>query len=1423
MAANSDSARSARGGKTGGPPSTADGVASPESAVNPKPAEKERKYLGKYKIERTLGAGGMGAVYLATDMELRRQVALKILPKDKAENPRLVQRFKAEAQAAAKLKHENIVAIHDAGEIDGQLFIALEYIDGNDVHQLVAKRGVIPVKRSIEIITQVAKALEHAWEHKLVHRDIKPSNLMVRRDGVVKLADLGLARTIDESIETGITRAGTTVGTVDYMAPEQARDSKAADVRSDIYSLGCTWYHMLTGSPPYPDGALTNKLHAHAVKAPPDPRSQNDHVPDGVVAVLHRMMAKKPEDRYQNPTELLEDLARATLNRENVSNSLLAALAEADSSTSIPTRSGSTTKIKAAAPTAEDEVVSESPRAKSPRKTIREETVTEPREQKPARRNGDGSGPQVALPPKDAPNRKRGGDDDGEESKGANFEPLKDVGKYAAIVALLAVTIGTIWYITNRFASGLDSPSQRKRNPFDHQLAENTAEAGKTEGEPKEGESKPGDPKDPEKKDPTQNLPKSNDTSDPNKKPAESTSPGNTGKPTGSSGQPNTGANPPEGTKPTQPTPKPGGSDTPKPAAPPKILIGRESERPQIPQWVAYLPAREDIAGIEKAKTLPVLTVGRAGDAPSQFSTLGEAIEAVPKTGGIIRLVGDGPFFLRPVEVSGKGRLVIAAGESNQPVVMLLPAADGTAHRILRATNMSLELLGVHLTAVARQFPSPDELTLVEVAAGDLSVRQCSVTLRGQRPGATRAFKVGSGPTAADRQPPDSARVLLDRVFVRGARLTPLHATSAALDLVASNSLFAPGEGPTLVLKEPPPGPPKSDPKSDPKGDAKTGKPDEKAADEKPLRTLRFFSCTHCGSKVAFDLQPADKKNPQPTTSVTVLNSVVAVDRPGGTGTFLEMGGWPVAESHSSDKPMYQNLQFDIPTTLVAGFERLLTGQADFVQGNVGPAVWQQIWRKSVPGAQFVSQPWPGRPLDDPARLAPGELDASSLASSVVKPEGGGFCGCQVDQLRVPSDALLVRCDAMANRPIRVPAVPQGSSAEIRTSTFDANKEDIGKAITNGNWPSGATLRITGVGNVKSQPISLKGKSARLEIDPGLTIETREMDYRGGSGAEAFISTAGGSVEIIGGRFRIPASTRGDIPKWFLSVENGSFALEGCMVHGPMLSGARFESLIRWVRTGNDAVKPQPAGHYERYGRIQNCYLASFGKVVLGDIRGRGLSVQNSALVSLDEIFDLNLAGPDGRISAAVDLQDTTLSAVSTFFHVRGAPLSQKAEAPLQLFSDRCAFVSAVDTGNGQPSRVVFLNYTANARVQGQIDWWAFGNAYSDDIRPWIRGDADSAPDQDFDKHWIGIWGAAHEFRPLWGRGAVLTRGGFRLKTKLSHTDFEVDPSSKAAKWGVSGGPIGPSLAFFNEQETKPAEKPGKKTETKPPVVRPNF
>ncbi len=264
--------------------------------------------LAHFEIIRRLGAGGMGAVFRATDLELARDVALKILHPASTQDASLIARFRNEARACASLSHDNIARVFYAGSQDGLYFIAYEFASGRTIRDLITDRGRLSAEDTVNYAIQASLALNHIAEAGIVHRDIKPSNIMLTESGRVKVVDLGLARRDTTDSIGDITVAGTTLGTFDYIAPEQARDPRNADIRSDVYSLGCTMYHMLTGQPPYPEGTALQKLLDHQGKSPPDPRSINGTVPAELAAITRKMMANSPEHRYQAPGLLLNDL-----------------------------------------------------------------------------------------------------------------------------------------------------------------------------------------------------------------------------------------------------------------------------------------------------------------------------------------------------------------------------------------------------------------------------------------------------------------------------------------------------------------------------------------------------------------------------------------------------------------------------------------------------------------------------------------------------------------------------------------------------------------------------------------------------------------------------------------------------------------------------------------------------------------------------------------------------------------------------------------------------------------------------------------------------------------------------------------------------------------------------------------------------------
>lgn len=275
-----------------------------ELAVPPELADHPR-----YRILKVLGTGGMGIVYQAEHRLMERPVALKVISPNLVNNSVAVQRFRQEARAAARLAHPNIVTAYDAEQAGELQILVMEFIDGISLARLVEKRGPLPVAQACQFIRQAALGLQHAHVSGMVHRDIKPQNLMLTRKGQVKVLDFGLARLRGQGQgpPREITKLGTVLGTPDYIAPEQASDSRTVDIRADIYSLGCTLYFLLTGQPPFPRGSTTEKLLLHLEAIPIPLTMKRPDVPVELAALVSRMMAKDPAERYQTP----EEVARA--------------------------------------------------------------------------------------------------------------------------------------------------------------------------------------------------------------------------------------------------------------------------------------------------------------------------------------------------------------------------------------------------------------------------------------------------------------------------------------------------------------------------------------------------------------------------------------------------------------------------------------------------------------------------------------------------------------------------------------------------------------------------------------------------------------------------------------------------------------------------------------------------------------------------------------------------------------------------------------------------------------------------------------------------------------------------------------------------------------------------------------------------------
>jgi eukaryotic-like serine/threonine-protein kinase len=260
--------------------------------------------IGGYDITGKLGDGGLGTVYKARQISMSRDVALKVLHKKWLADEEFKKRFLLEARLAGRLSHQNLIQVYDVGRDRGLYYFSMEFVDGETLEDMIEREGPLDIPRAMDVTLQVLRAVTYIKRFDIVHRDIKPSNVMINRSGLVKLGDFGFVKSkIDHAIST----EGEVLGTPDYISPEQAMGMENIDWRSDQYSLGCSLYHQLTGKPPY-EGSGSAVMRQHIKADLPDPRIYNAKLPESVVQLMEKMLAKDPNDRYQTTQELFEDL-----------------------------------------------------------------------------------------------------------------------------------------------------------------------------------------------------------------------------------------------------------------------------------------------------------------------------------------------------------------------------------------------------------------------------------------------------------------------------------------------------------------------------------------------------------------------------------------------------------------------------------------------------------------------------------------------------------------------------------------------------------------------------------------------------------------------------------------------------------------------------------------------------------------------------------------------------------------------------------------------------------------------------------------------------------------------------------------------------------------------------------------------------------
>jgi hypothetical protein len=818
------------------------------------------------------------------------------------------------------------------------------------------------------------------------------------------------------------------------------------------------------------------------------------------------------------------------------------------------------------------------------------------------------------------------------------------------------------------------------------------------------------------------------------------------------------------------------------------ITIGRDGEKEYMPPWIVDFATPEKPHDRGSSAEMLTLSVGRVGETVSKFSSINAALQQLPAAGGIIELVGNGPFDLNPFQIEG-GQKVIITGKSNgPPVVVLQPDTSDSTRPVVTVADGSLTLLNLQLAASAERFGQEGSATFFDVRASDLAIRKCSFTLLGKRRGATTVVR--SSRSADPESGSKQVRLLLDRMLIRGDNLTAIAVGGAACDLIASNCLFISGTAPILQV-------------SGSMSAAAAASVNRRGAGRQPFeRILRFVSCTGVASRTAFEFARSNGGG-LPPTGVLTLNSLFATQHRDGDLVLASLGNWPRQESRRTDESSFINLTWTVRSTVCTGWTAFLRYDGDPPRVITSIPQWEDTWKRLVDASRFVKDlPWPTQPLTNLAEAEPALFDAATNAVKGIVATDGGVPGCQTAELSSPRPEIMRRVTALAERPILPPSIFR-SNKPVRIVQVDLAKEDLGGVVSSGDWPSGTLFVASGAGMRKSSPIRVRGISIRIEFrqtqGQPLQIEPRAVNARTAE-REGLLSDAlmsvdeGGRIEIAHARIRFLNSKSVPSPKWLLVARDGSFLFEDCIVLGPVIGNSRTEGLIRWERPPSASVQSMDAGRYEQYGEIRNSYFNGSGKLLDLEIAGRALIVSNSVLVSSGNLFEFNIRGDGPLIHGAVHIVNSTLSAKREFFKILADPRNQPTERPLQLLVKHTVFAPPV--GGATQNRPVLLTYKeAAARTERQMQWWGQANGYSHLLRKYLEGPAETRGRAErFETGWGNAWQTVACLRPLHGRGVVALKKQLPTATRLTPADFALHPSSKAVRWTVDGKAIGANL-----------------------------
>ena len=921
---------------------------------------------------------------------------------------------------------------------------------------------------------------------------------MLRRDGTLKLTDLGLARSVDETLETNITRAGTTVGTVDYMAPEQARNSKLADIRSDIYSLGCTWYQMLTGQPPFPEGGMMNKLAAHSIKPLPDPRAINENVPEGIFAILQRMTAKKPEDRYQTPAELLEDINRSKLTKAAFSKEILNDLDDDDSETNNAVEED------------EDEIEEDKPVRRQTRSRVEdddEEVAYDESVRRKKRPRIEDDDEDFADDVPAARRSRSRNDDDVDDSDDEPSGKNRRSHRTAEDETASADSTQPFKSRSKRPSRGddeePDEPSSRRTRNSQSSSKTNSNSNAKTNAS-SSGENR-STPSKSDKKTPSSTLSSQ-------KPPASGTKPlPPKRQPLENEPQPQfsldfdtlkiygiiaivvsvlggagwmffTAKAPKKSTTfatnqvPVKAEEKP--AQVTQPVDPQSVA--KESantnfaERPAVDFDIRSLPAWA-AAESPLPNNLTTFTVGSGSTTANHFSDINEALRATENKGGILRLQGNGPFLLSSVELRNAKKLVImAANAEGQPLIILKPSESNLASG-LTVNNCELDLRGLHFVLSQSSHTSPTSNSMVSVAEGQMFVRNCSFTSM-VNDGTSSTALTFSSQQDSTSSPALDPQILIDRVAIRGNGLAGLRIHRTTANVVIRDSLFVTGSAPAIEVA----------------GQLIPGVPD--SIQGRPRRIIRVLQTTMCARKHLMELAVQNTQQP-PSTAILFRDSVCSAEGIDEDAVLVSAARWPTVKTNPNG--WLTNLNWTSMSSLFLGFEELLELEKSSGSYKVnGIETWQRVWggKKFEPN-QFQTIHWQEALIPDHGSVLPSDFDNAKLPYLDVKTANGSLPGCSTNRIKVPEVISQSRLFAMSQR-AAIPAVASQPFDLSQARKVDLMKEDLAEKLNKSDWPTGTVFEVSGSGIKSMLPVKISDKSVQivfrqLEGGPPLKIQPK--------------------------------------------------------------------------------------------------------------------------------------------------------------------------------------------------------------------------------------------------------------------------------------------------------------------------------------------